>query len=556
MKYVAPMAKKSEASDIIEQYVITSELQTGKRVKSIRDDKGREYMSKKLQKFLDDRGIIREQTVRATPSQNGVAERLNRTLAEGITAMLNQANLPQSFWSQALLYLVHILNVTPSSAVSNTTSYEVWHNKKPDLTMFRTFGCRIFVNVLRKDRKNLESHMRQCIFIGFQDRQKGWKYYEPSTKKIGVTRDAIFDETSFPGLSTKKEPIVHSLLGISAFWNNDDKIDDDDEVPPVPPLLPPPPPAAPLPPPPPPMIPKPPPSPPKPTPSTALKKGPPPAPKSSIKGPVPFPTISPEPGSSFADKLKEGVPGPSTNPRSVRSTRTNIPDYAGVKRRTTQPAPRRPIPNQGGEDPAVGRGGEKEKEIERPPPGAFPLEPLVPEESDEDEDEANIEKALITTPIVDSLEFVYGVNDDFIPWITAQQIGFEVALEKALSVAVRPEDSPRNWKEAMSRPDADKWLEAAEKEVEALRENGTWDLVELPKGRKAIGSRWVFLIKRKSDGTIERYKGRLVAKGFAQAPGVDFDQVFAPTACLAALRTILGVGVCGGCPVLRGRSLL
>ncbi|KAG8955677.1 hypothetical protein FRC04_007668 [Tulasnella sp. 424] len=548
MKYASPMKRKSDASETIKQYIITSERQTGKKVKRLRDDKGGEYMSKDLQKFLNERGIVREQTVRATPSQNGVAERLNRTLAEGITAMLNQANLPQSFWSPALLYLVHIQNITPSSAVSDATSYEVWHGKKPDLTMIRTFGCRIFVNVLRKDRKNLESHTRPCIFIGFEEGKKGWKYYEPSTKKIGVTRDAIFDETSFPGLSTKKEVVVNIPVNIKTFWNENDEIEqeDDDVPPPPPPHVPPPPPFIP-----PPAVPLPPPPPPAPSVPPSLddkKPAPsPPGPKPVTSKKVPFPTLSPNTGESFADKVKKNaVAGPSTNTRPIRSTRTEVSDYSGINRRTTKPAPRRlaPLIDQGGEEPEASRGGAK-LELERPPPGAFPEEPPVPGEDNSDEEEA-VEAILKTTPIVDSLEFVYGISDDFVPWITAQQIGFEAALEKALSVATRPEDSPRNWKEAMARPDAEKWLDAAEKEVEALRENGTWDLVELPKGRKAIGSRWVFLIKRKSDGTIERYKGRLVAKGFAQAPGVDFDQVFAPTARLAALRTILAQAALAG----------
>lgn len=93
-------------------------------------------MSKDLEAFLKEKGIARERTVRATPSQNGVAEGLNRTLAEGIVATLNQANLPQSFWSQALLYLVHILNATPSSSLSDTTSYKVWNGKKPNISMY------------------------------------------------------------------------------------------------------------------------------------------------------------------------------------------------------------------------------------------------------------------------------------------------------------------------------------------------------------------------------------------------------------------------------------
>ena len=75
------------------------------------------------------------------PQQNGVAKHLNQTLAEGVVVMLNQAQLPVGFLGQAILYLTHILNVTPSLALSEMTSYEVWKGQKPDLTMYQTFGC-------------------------------------------------------------------------------------------------------------------------------------------------------------------------------------------------------------------------------------------------------------------------------------------------------------------------------------------------------------------------------------------------------------------------------
>ncbi|KAL5520686.1 hypothetical protein ACEPAF_2688 [Sanghuangporus sanghuang] len=75
----------------------------------------------------------------------------------------------------------------------------------------------------------------------------------------------------------------------------------------------------------------------------------------------------------------------------------------------------------------------------------------------------------------------------------------------------------------------------------SLIENGTFEPVRLPPGRKPIGCRWVFKLKRKADGSVDRYKTRLVAKGFSQQPGLEFSQVFAPTAKWAALRAILAI---------------
>ena len=136
---------------------------------------------------------------------------------------------------------------------------------------------------------------------------------------------------------------------------------------------------------------------------------------------------------------------------------------------------------------------------------------------------------------MESVNFVYGICDEYLPWLTGYEVAFEIATEKAFATAVQPSDSPHSFKQAMSGPDSKKWMEAAQLEIDTLITNGTWELVELPKGCKAIGSKWVFLVKQKADGSIDCYKARLVAQGFGQHPGIDFDQVFAPIAHMAAL---------------------
>jgi hypothetical protein len=100
---------------------------------------------------------------------------------------------------------------------------------------------------------------------------------------------------------------------------------------------------------------------------------------------------------------------------------------------------------------------------------------------------------------------------------------------------------PASLAEALQRPDGDRYLESAIEEVRAHLENGTWKVVRLPRGKRAIGSRWVFKIKRNADGSIERYKGRIVAKGYAQREGIDYTETFAPTARFGALRTVIAL---------------
>lgn len=95
---------------------------------------------------------------------------------------------------------------------------------------------------------------------------------------------------------------------------------------------------------------------------------------------------------------------------------------------------------------------------------------------------------------------------------------------------------PRSYKDAMKRSDAAQWHAASLEEMKAHWANGTWEIVKLPAGAKAIPSGWVYLIKKRADGSIERYKGRLVAKGYGQRPGLDYIELYAPTVCGVAGR--------------------
>ena len=102
-------------------------------------------------------------------------------------------------------------------------------------------------------------------------------------------------------------------------------------------------------------------------------------------------------------------------------------------------------------------------------------------------------------------------------------------------------DEPTSFKEAVSRPDGELWKAAADSEMASLLANNTWELVELPPGAKPITAKWVFKIKRGPNGEVERYKARLVARGFEQREGVDYQEVFAPTSKQATLRALLSL---------------
>ena len=99
---------------------------------------------------------------------------------------------------------------------------------------------------------------------------------------------------------------------------------------------------------------------------------------------------------------------------------------------------------------------------------------------------------------------------------------------------------PRNAQEAMKNR---RWKEAMDEEMKALLLNHTWNIVTLPEGKKPVGCRWVYNLKCKADWSLERYKARLVARGYTQTHGIDYQETFAPVAKMNTIRIIISLAM-------------
>ncbi|GJV64845.1 retrovirus-related pol polyprotein from transposon TNT 1-94 [Tanacetum coccineum] len=124
------------------------ETQTCRNIKHLRTDNGGEYKNDLFTKFCEDEGIVRHFTVRHTPQQNGVAERMNRTLLEKVRSMLSNVGLGKEFWAEVVTYACHLVNRLPSTDIDGKTPFEKWYGKPAtDYDSLHVFNSAAYYHV-------------------------------------------------------------------------------------------------------------------------------------------------------------------------------------------------------------------------------------------------------------------------------------------------------------------------------------------------------------------------------------------------------------------------
>ncbi|KAF2359941.1 Reverse transcriptase RNA-dependent DNA polymerase [Trinorchestia longiramus] len=326
------------------------------KIKILRIYNGGEYVSTDFERFLKVNGIVHQKTVPKTPEQNGVAERMNRTILEAVRAMLSDSKLPKTFWAEAVSTAVYVKNRSPTSAHKNLTPYQALNGHKPNVQHFRTFGCMAYAHVPKDEREKLDSKSKTCVLLRYGSETKGYRLYDFNAKRVLLSRDVVFNESQF--ISFEKEP---------------------------------------------------------------------------------------------------------------------------------------------------------SKEIECVP-CSFPQE----EKHEDSEGELELRRSIRNR----------AAPDRFGEWVCFAQDKFNV---------------PANVEEALHGPESKLWKAAMEEEMASMNINNVWSLVECPKNKKPIRCKWIFKRKTCPDGNVCSYKARLVAQGYAQKFGVDFDESFSPVVRFESVRAVLAL---------------
>ncbi|CAI5944439.1 unnamed protein product [Closterium sp. NIES-64] len=454
MTWVYVLAKKSDVAETLKaDWFPMVERQQDRLVKSIRTDRGGEFLSKEFGLWLKKNGIRHSLTMPYSPAMNGIAERANRTITEAARGLLIEAGLPDYFWPDA----VRSACVAKNRALTHVGAdkwvpYVEWLGRKPKVDMLRVFGCMCMALVPKHLRHNkLGAKAVWAVHLGMAQNNKGWLLWDPFTKKFLVSRDCKFME-NFMYKDWKAEN--EAKIGVR-FGEVKSSGLEHVELP------------------------------------LELSSGSTTTRQSSL--------VHGGEEATDAEEEEEEVQQVSERAPSLPSRTTSAP-----RNRAT------PQQRQGLQVPAAEEEGRGKRRVQ--PPNRLTYDALGKQGK----------TALAGAAMM--------VGDD-------EESDYEECAFAFFSPVEMPGE-PATLKEALESSDAEEWKKAMESELKSIEENDTFELVELPEGRTAITSKWLFKIKSDADGKIERYKSRLVAKGYQQKEKVDFKELFAPVVKPTTLRTL------------------
>lgn len=207
--FLYTMKSKSEVKDKFVEFKNRVERETGRKIRTLRSDNGGEYIGNQMKSHLRECGIRHQTSAPYTPEQNGLAERMNRTIVEKARCMLFDSNLSIGFWAEAVSTAAYIVNRLPCSNEANVTPEEAWTGRKPDVKAFRIFGSKAMVHIPKQCRKKLDSKSKECIFVGYSEDSKAYRLYDPANRSIVTSRDVVFFETE---ISTNVEPTTTTIV--------------------------------------------------------------------------------------------------------------------------------------------------------------------------------------------------------------------------------------------------------------------------------------------------------------------------------------------------------
>jgi hypothetical protein len=563
--WVFPMVHKSDSPQILNKWKLRAELETDLKLKAVRCDNAPELV-RHFKSWERDFGVALNPTEAYNSLQNGVAERFIQTCEYNMRALLKDARMPNEFWPEALQASVYVTNRTSGPSIDDhiVTPEEAYTGKRPSVDHIRVWGCKCIAYMnpkslpifSRKDK--LMDRGRVGVFMGYCDTTKNFLMWAPDMKDVITVHNLKWFENEKGGDMNLGIPILSTSNAAPERRPQGRPIT---KLPtPVQParrvaqvLIQPP--------------------------SAAVQADfipmldPEDAEESDLgrnptqkhmgrnstqkdmgrnstqndmggnptqkdmggnptQGDFPRPTVG-KSGSSRTSDFPRPTVGNSGSPRSRSRSRSRISDF-----------PRPTVGNSGSSRTSKDSQDPKPSPLNEPEPEPMDEEPsfstLVPQqyagakrlrEEDEEGPQSKIHRAF---QAIEQLAMEGEENcDGVIDWAFS---GMESDTNGKVPL-------PRNFHAAVNDPKwGHLWREATNAEFTALAGNQTFDQPDVPpQGANIVSSRWVFAVKYNPDGTVKKFKARIVARGFSQKYGIDFEETFAPTVRHDTLRIFMAV---------------
>jgi len=225
-RWASAVRAKSEVDGCVRRFVAYTKTQSGRPLRILRTDRGGEYSSNSLLAYLESEGIVREPTLPYEHGQMGVQERGWRTIMETVRAWLFKAELPLSLWEEAARAAVHVINLLPTAANKGTSPHERLKEvtQQHDLGKLRVWGCVAHVTLQPEQRANkLMPRSRRCYFVGYPSHSSGYRFYDPSTRRVFEAGHALFLEDEFgPKRSEGEQRAVEEWMRAEEDWGQEE----------------------------------------------------------------------------------------------------------------------------------------------------------------------------------------------------------------------------------------------------------------------------------------------------------------------------------------------
>ncbi|GJX80403.1 retrovirus-related pol polyprotein from transposon TNT 1-94, partial [Tanacetum coccineum] len=469
------LTTKDETSEILKNFIKEVENLVDKKVKIIRSDNGTEFKNKVMDDFCREKGIKREYSVARTPQQNGIAERKNRTLIEAARTMLADSKLPTTFWAEVVSTACYVQNYGLVVKPDNKTPYELFRGFKPAIGFMKPFGCHVTILNTLDKFGKFDGKSDEGFFVGYSLSSKAFRVYNTRTRKVQENLHIGFLENK-PMIEGNGPKWLFDLDSLTQSMNY---------VPVVAGTF---------------------------SNDFAGKQG-----------------VSESSTSSQQDQdciimpiWKDASYFGDASPRSVADAqiqdKDRVQDENDASEKSPEDSSLKDNVNTATPEDLVGPSHASE----------------VTQVEDQEIKLGNIPQsyAVPTTPHTrihkdHPIDHVIGA---------IYEGKTHKDLHTCLFACFLSQEEPKRVSKALSDP---AWVEAMQEELLQFKLQKVWILVDLPKGHRAIGTKWVYRNKKDERGIVIRNKARLVAQGHTQEEGIDYDEVFAPVARIEAIRIFL-----------------